>query len=69
VHYVGRLQDGTIFDSSRSRGKEFTFTLGKNSIMKRIQSIPDSWQAIHAQARVVLSRAGKRFYQTCVLER
>lgn len=30
VHYVGTLHsDGTEFDSSRSRDKAFTFTLGK----------------------------------------
>lgn len=29
VHYIGRLEDGTEFDSSRSRGRPFTFALGE----------------------------------------
>ncbi len=28
AHYVGTLQDGSVFDSSRKRGKEFTFPIG-----------------------------------------
>ena len=28
VNYTGKLQDGTVFDSTSSRGKSFKFTLG-----------------------------------------
>eukprot|EP01027_Heterolobosea_sp_BB2_P012903 GEZU01018662.1.p1 GENE.GEZU01018662.1~~GEZU01018662.1.p1 ORF type:complete len:311 (-),score=93.79 GEZU01018662.1:47-979(-) len=34
VHYVGRLLDGTIFDSSRARNKFFDFTLGVGQVIK-----------------------------------
>ena len=29
LHYIGKLEDGSVFDSSRERGKPFSFTLGE----------------------------------------
>ena len=34
VHYTGKLEDGTVFDSSVSRGQPFTFTPGAGQVIK-----------------------------------
>ena len=33
VHYIGKLEDGTVFDSSVERGVPFSFTLGENRVI------------------------------------
>lgn len=33
VHYTGRLDNGTVFDSSLSRNQPFTFTLGVGMVI------------------------------------
>lgn len=34
VHYTGTLQNGTVFDSSRTRGKPFRFTIGQGEVIR-----------------------------------
>tara|TARA_B100001057_G_scaffold392700_1_gene401411 strand:+ start:1281 stop:2045 length:765 start_codon:yes stop_codon:yes gene_type:complete len=34
LHYIGKLEDGSVFDSSRERGKPFSFTLGAGQVIQ-----------------------------------
>lgn len=34
MHYEGRLEDGTLFDSSLDRGRPFSFRLGERAVIK-----------------------------------
>lgn len=34
AHYTGTLEDGTVFDSSVKRGKEFKFTIGQGQVIR-----------------------------------
>ena len=34
VHYVGKLEDGTQFDSSVDRGQPFTFVIGRGMVIQ-----------------------------------
>mmetsp|Transcript_5345 Transcript_5345/g.10502 ORF Transcript_5345/g.10502 Transcript_5345/m.10502 type:complete len:180 (+) Transcript_5345:75-614(+) len=44
VHYVGTLEDGTVFDSSRRRKKPFKFTLGQGSVIEGWEQSIESMQ-------------------------
>ncbi len=50
VNYVGRLQDGTVFDSSYKRNQPFTFTYGVGQVIR-------GWEEGLATMRV----GGKRY--------
>lgn len=34
VHYTGTLDNGTVFDSSRTRGKPFKFVIGRGEVIR-----------------------------------
>lgn len=34
VHYTGKLEDGTVFDSSRKRKDPFTFIIGQGKVIR-----------------------------------
>ena len=44
VHYTGRLEDGTIFDSSANR-EPLEFTLGQGSLIPGFESAVDGMEA------------------------
>ena len=49
VHYTGRFQDGTVFDSSKKRGIPFQFSLGKRQVIlgNYINSVRANTKVIH----------------------
>jgi hypothetical protein len=40
IHYIGRLLDGTVFESTRERNKPFKFTLGAGEAIQGAAQLP-----------------------------
>ena len=40
AHYTGRLEDGTVFDSSYKRGKPLTFRVGVGEVPRQLNPMP-----------------------------
>jgi len=38
VHYTGKFEDGTVFDSSRDRGQPLEFTLGQGRLISGFEN-------------------------------
>ena len=59
VHYVGTLEDGTTFDSSRRRRKPFKFTLGQGAVIEGWERGVESMQvAVSGSGRMARRRCG-----------
>lgn len=56
VHYVGTLEDGTEFDSSRARGPPLSFTLGSGSVVPGFEDAVRG-MALEERKRAVLEPA------------
>ena len=60
VHYVGTLDDGTQFDSSRDRGSTFTFVVGSGQVIAGFDEA-----VLGAQVGDVRLRSQRSFLARC----
>ena len=49
VHYVGKLEDGSIFDSSRDRGRSYEFKVGAGQVIS-------GWEEVIPTVRARINR-------------
>lgn len=45
THYTGRLEDGTVFDSSLNKGQPFQCVIGTGRVIKGLGSGPDGYES------------------------
>ena len=58
VHYTGKLEDGTIFDSSLPRGEPFTFAVGVDRVIEGWQEGLIGMQAGDRRQLIIPSKLG-----------
>lgn len=59
VHYTGYLEDGSIFDSTGSRGEPFAFTLGDGAV---VLGFEDAVRGLSPGSRVTVTLPPERAY-------
>jgi FKBP-type peptidyl-prolyl cis-trans isomerase len=53
MHYVGRLPNGTVFESSRDRGRAFQFRLGAGQVIRGFEyAVPQLTRGTRARFRI-----------------
>ncbi|PSP18939.1 MAG: peptidylprolyl isomerase [Cyanobacteria bacterium QS_8_64_29] len=52
VHYTGKLEDGTQFDSSKERGEPLEFTLGQGEIIPGVEQAVEGMDSADASKSV-----------------
>ena len=50
-HYTGTLKDGTVFDSSVSRGKPLTFMIGIGAVIKAWDEVREQFACVAVLGR------------------
>jgi len=69
VHYVGTLDDGSVFDSSRERGVPLEFTIGKRQMLPLFEKAVSEMQVGERKSvRLEPAQAYGEYDETLVME-